>query len=99
MVTITIAKIVKLLKNWKTDRDLKVKYNSLHLCDSFLLEILTVMMKTSLALVIQLFLTFIHGTDKARMNEAPSFFVSSDVKSMVGMPVFRMFLAINSCCI
>ena len=65
MVTITVAKMLKLLKIWKIDRDLKVKYTSLCLFDAFLS---TVMMKASLALVIRLSLTLIHRTDKARVN-------------------------------
>ena len=69
MVTITIAKILKLLKIWKNDRDLTVKYTSLRLCDAFLSEISTVMLKASLGLVIRLSLTFTNGTDKARMND------------------------------
>ena len=68
MVTITVAKMLKLLKIWKIDRDLKVKYTSLCLFDAFLSKISTVMMKASLALVIRLSLTLIHRTDKARVN-------------------------------
>ena len=54
MVTITRAKMLKLLKIWKIDTGLKVKYTSLRLCGAFLSEISTVMMKASLAVVIQL---------------------------------------------
>ena len=68
MVTITVAKTLKLLRIWKIDKDLKVKYTSLCLCDAFLSEISTVMMKASLALVIRLSLTLTHRTDKERMN-------------------------------
>ena len=68
MVTITVAKMLKLLKIWKIDRDLKVKYTSLCLFDAFLSEISTVMMNASLALFIRLSLTLTHRTDKARMN-------------------------------
>ena len=69
MVTIPSAKMLRFLKIWKIDRDLiKVKYTFLHLCDAFLLEILTVMMKTPFALVIRLSLSFTHRTDKVRMN-------------------------------
>ena len=69
MVTIPSAKMLRFLKIWKIDRDLiKVKYTFLHLCDPFLLEILTVMMKTPFALVIRLSLSFTHRTDKVRMN-------------------------------
>ena len=53
---------------WKINKDLKVKYTLLRLCDGFLSETLTVMMKASLALVIQLSITFPQKTDKARMN-------------------------------
>ena len=38
MVTITIVKMLKLLKIWKIDRDIKVKYTSLCLCDALLSE-------------------------------------------------------------
>ena len=69
MVTITVAKMLKLLKIWKTDWYLKVKYTSLRLCDAFFSGISTVMMKASLVLVIRLSLTFTHGTDKAKMND------------------------------
>ena len=54
---------------WKINKDLKVTYTSLRLCDAFLTEILTAMMKALLALVIRLSLTFPHRTDKARMNK------------------------------
>ena len=54
VVTITIAKMLKLLKIWKIDTDLKVKYTSLCPCDAFLSEISDVMMKASLALFIRL---------------------------------------------
>ena len=54
MVTTTIAKMLKLLKIWKIDTGLKVKYTSLRLCGAFLSEISTFMMKASLAVVIQL---------------------------------------------
>ena len=70
MVAITMAKMLKLLRSSKTDTDLKVKYTSFRLCDSFLSKNSTVMIKASLALVIRLSLTFRHGTDKARMNRS-----------------------------
>ena len=54
MVTIIIAKMLKLLKIWKIDTDLKVKYTSLRPCDAFLLEISDVTIKASLALFIRL---------------------------------------------
>ena len=62
MVTITIVKMLKLLKIWKIVRDIKVKYTSLRLCDALLSESRVLMMKAALALVIR------QGTDKARMH-------------------------------
>ena len=67
MVTVTIAKMLKLLKIWKIDTDLKVKYTSLCPRDAFLSEISDVMMKASLALFIRLS-HFYTQNWKARMN-------------------------------
>ena len=61
--------MLKLLKIWKIDRDLKIKYTSLRLCDAFLSEsLLLLMMKALIALVIRLSLTFTRRPDKVRMN-------------------------------
>ena len=51
MVTITIIKMQKRLIIWKNNKDLKVKYTSLQICDAFLSEILTAIMKALLVLV------------------------------------------------
>ena len=54
MVTITIVKMLKLLKIWKIDKDIKIKYTSLTLCDALLSESRLLMVKASLVLVVQL---------------------------------------------